>query len=75
MAISKSPNNYYALNKSVNNSNSFIGGASDFNNGTGAEKKRVAPGNASQQNANPFGHTDRGFKPTLRKSSGLATFK
>ena len=47
-SVSKSPNNYYALNNSAKNSNSLIGGSSDFNNGTGAEKKRVAPGNVSQ---------------------------
>ena len=37
---------------------------SDFNNGTGALKKKVPPGNFSQQNTNPFGVTDRGFKGT-----------
>ena len=32
-----------------------------------AEKKKVAPGNTSQQNPNPFGTTDRGFAgKTLR---------
>ena len=40
-----------------------IGQSSDFNNGTGAIKKKHAPGNMSQQNSNPFGSTERGFKP------------
>ena len=39
-----------------------MGMESDFNNGTGAEKKKFKPGNMSQQNQNPFGVTDRGFK-------------
>ena len=43
---------------------------SDFNFGTGAEKKKLAPGNSSQQNQNPFGTTDRGFQGKTVKTAG-----
>lgn len=44
-----------------------IGMESDFNSGTGAVKKTWKPGNQSQQNSNPFGATERGFKPAPLK--------
>ena len=57
---------YYAIKD-----NTQIGHTSDFNSGSGALKKQWAPGNASQQNPNPFGTTDRGFKPTQPKKNAL----
>ena len=64
MQANPSPqNNYYARG----GPGGQIGASSDFNNGTGAVKKQMAPGNYSQQNSNPFGVTDRGFAPNKAK--------
>ena len=51
----------------------MLGMQSDFNAGTGAIKKKWQPGNAAQQNTNPFGSTERGFKPaTLKKALNVS---